>query len=58
MPHSDLEEIRRLQGICQKQAEQLKGATKLLRNLADDCLASDFNEHWDSYKNAEAFLRQ
>lgn len=28
----------------------------LLKNLVKDCMASDFNEHWDSYKDAVKYL--
>lgn len=33
-------------------SRELIKVKKLLENLKNDCLASDFNEHWDSYKAA------
>jgi len=30
----------------------------VLHQLYMDCMASDYNEHWESYKNAENFLKQ
>ena len=35
---------------------QLATAEEALKKLHSDCLASDFNEHWDSYKDAEDAL--
>lgn len=29
-----------------------------LRDLVHDCLASDFNEHWESYKQAQQALKE
>ena len=29
-----------------------------LRDLLNDCMASDFNEHWDSFKDAESLLNK
>lgn len=29
-----------------------------LWRLTQDCIASDFNEHWESFKNAEDTLNQ
>lgn len=37
----------------QKYIEQLEAA---LTKLCDECLASDFNEHWDSYLDALKLL--
>jgi len=38
---------------------ELEGQTVgRLSNLVNDCLANDFNEHWDSYKRANAILTQ
>jgi hypothetical protein len=37
----------------QKYIEQLEAA---LIKLTDECLASDFNEHWDSYLDALKLL--
>lgn len=30
----------------------------ILERLSKDCMASDFNEHWDSYKDAINLLKQ
>lgn len=35
---------------------KLGAITLTLVNLCNDCLASDFNERWDSYKQAESLL--
>jgi hypothetical protein len=29
-----------------------------LKALVNDCMASDFNEHWESYKEAQRLLTQ
>jgi len=39
----------------QKYIEQLEQA---LSSLVGECLSSDFNEHWESYENAEKLLKQ
>jgi hypothetical protein len=33
---------------------EIERLQRLLADLTHDCLASDFNEHWDSYKAALA----
>lgn len=42
--------------------QSLKTDRTILRTtlwrLTQDCLASDFNEHWDAFKNAEDVLEQ
>jgi len=38
----------------QKYIEQLEEA---LDKLLSECLASDFNEHWESYTEAEQLLK-
>lgn len=38
----------------QKYIEQLEQA---LTSLVDECLSSDFNEHWESYTDAEKLLK-
>ena len=38
---------------AQAEIERLREA---LERLITDCMQSDFNEHWDTFKNAEAVL--
>ena len=39
--------------VMQAEIERLREA---LERLITDCMQSDFNEHWDTFKNAEAVL--
>lgn len=41
--------------LQQSQAEATR-LRKLLDKLFNDCMASDFNEHWDSYKQVQQAL--
>lgn len=43
------DEVKKLQ----RENARLRDA---LQNLTHDCMASDFNEHWDSFKKAESIL--
>lgn len=36
--------------------EEVNKLVRILGQLAAMCLASDFNEHWDAFKNAEHLL--
>lgn len=36
---------------------KIQQLTTLLRNLTNTCMASDFNEHWDSYLSAMDYLK-
>lgn len=46
------------QRTCIKAMERGAELEGLLRNLVRDCMASDFNEHWDSFKAADAALAE
>lgn len=39
---------------CHKESRELLMA---LTKLTHDCMASDFNEHWDSFKEAEKLIK-
>lgn len=41
---------------CEKLQAELDEAARLLRNLHRCSTASDFNEHWESYKEADEWL--
>lgn len=42
----------------QQQRDEIARLWKLLQSLVWDCLASDFNEHWESYQLAHAALKE
>lgn len=37
---------------------RIKELEVALRDLLKECMASDFNEHWDSFKDAESLLNK
>lgn len=37
---------------------RLKEVIAKCKRLVDECLASDFNEHWESYKEALAAIKE
>ena len=44
--------------IKAQQRERVEELEKLLSDLSRECLANDFNEHWESYKQANAALKE
>lgn len=49
---------RIVEGEYNKLHRSCDGLVKALGNLTNDCIASDFNEHWDSYINAQIILSE
>lgn len=48
--------IRTLEARVLSLETRLAAMGEALKGLTRDCLANDFNEHWDSFKNARAIL--
>lgn len=49
-PHADL--------LIDAQQEYIEELEKALQALVNECLASDFNEHWESYTDAKNLLKE
>jgi hypothetical protein len=47
-------DIKRVGLVREDEVEALRAA---LQKLTDECLASDFNEHWESYTSAQELLK-
>lgn len=50
---AERDKLQRDKTVTDQRVEDLQ---KLLRNLLKDCMASDFNEHWESFSDAEAYI--
>jgi len=42
---------------CRVLIHRVANCEDLLRQLHNDILANDYNEHWDSYKNLDEFVK-
>lgn len=51
-------DVRALREDLQTLLDDYKAKTEALRALVHDCLARDFNEHWDSYTGAARLLKE
>lgn len=49
--------IHTLESVNRSLEARIAGLEAGLKNLTRDCMASDFNEHWDSFKAAESLLK-
>ena len=58
VPYENTEEAHKAVDIVNKELDRVQLLAKALLDLRNDCLSTDFNEHWDSYKQAELALTE
>lgn len=53
---SKVEYFERLPAVAARQQALIDKLVRALKELTEACMASDFNEHWDAFKNAEQLI--
>ena len=53
----DWDKLEACQQSLREHMAEIERLREVLMNLTRECLASDFNEHWDSYKTALADVK-